>query len=455
MYKKLLIPMFLLAFLLAPADVSGTNLEMEIDEKEKTAYLGEEVSFNISLTKMGALDDKVWMNVSGNPPEWVSRVPAMVHLPRHQETTTSVSFFPRGESTGTFDYTVTATSYLSSISVSGGVRLNVLRPLTIEEFAASASGDELFLNVLLDSRGPSEAGMDFVIKNCRGETIKEFSFSADVEGPTLFEETVPLPEGLTAGDYDVGVTLSGTPVRRDCMFTIMPVHMVTESVKKTSAALYDEYEVTVTNEGNIVEPSYATYRTVPNNDWVTGFITEPDGCSVSGGEKTCMYVFSDLAPGESSTVSYRLDYWSVYATYILVLVAVFSLIVLGMRRATSPVIIKRHVRKGGDRHHVVLEIRNPFYHNISNAIVRDWVSPLANVLHHEIDVIRPLIRRSDAGTELIWKLGDIRPKETRIITYPIKSLVQGSLKMPRAYIRYNKPNGRIRRIFSKPIVIEA
>jgi len=85
--------------------------------------------------------------------------------------------------------------------------------------------------------------------------------------------------------------------------------------------------------------------------------------------------------------------------------------------------------------------------------VRDWVSPLANVLHHEISMLKPLVRRSDAGTELIWKLGDIRPKETRIITYPIKGLVKGSLKMPRAYIRYNKPNGKLNRIFSKPLVI--
>ena len=68
-------------------------------------------------------------------------------------------------------------------------------------------------------------------------------------------------------------------------------------------------------------------------------------------------------------------------------------------------------------------------------------------------MIKPLVRRSDAGTELIWKLGDIKPKETRIITYPIKALVSGNLKMPKAYIRFNKPNGKLRRLFSKPLII--
>ena len=70
-------------------------------------------------------------------------------------------------------------------------------------------------------------------------------------------------------------------------------------------------------------------------------------------------------------------------------------------------------------------------------------------------MVKPMIRKSEAGTELIWKLGDIKPKETRIITYPVKALVQGSLKMPKAYIRFNKPNGRLKRIFSRPVVIEA
>jgi hypothetical protein len=454
MFKELLISMSLFVLFLAPVQASGINLEMSIDENEKTAYLGDEIYFNLSLTKLGALDDRARIDVSGGPPEWVSRVPDMLYLPSLQQTSASVSFFPTGETTGNFEYTITATSYFSSASVSDKIRLNVLRPLDIEEFVVSISGNDIFLNILLNSKEPADAGMDFGIKNCRGETVKEFSLSANVNGPTLVEESIALPEGILSGDYDVEVTLAGTPVRKDYMFTVLPVHMVTESARKTSSALYDEYEVTITNEGNIREPAYATYRTVPNNDWVTGFITEPDDCFVRGSEKTCMYVFYDLAPGESAAISYRLDYWPVYAAYILVLIAIVSLIFLGMRRATAPVIIKRHVRKRDDKHHVILEIRNPFYHNISNAIVRDWVSPLANVLHHEIDVLRPLIRRSDAGTELIWKLGEIRPKETRIITYPIKALVQGSLKMPRAYIRYNKPNGRIRRIFSKPIIIE-
>jgi hypothetical protein len=454
MLRKMLMFPLVLILLLSAAPASSAYLELSVEDSEKTVYLGDEVSFDVSITNFRYLEDRVYLTLSGQPGEWIREPPDMLYIPGRQDTETSVSLFPTGETAGTFTYEVSATSYFSSLTVSDTVTLKVLRPLDIEDFTASRSGDELFLNILLNSKGPAKADMYFVVTNYRGETMKVFSLLADVDGPTLVEESVPLPEGMLAGDYNVEVTLAGTPVRKSYMFTILPLHRVTEIVKKTSSALSDEFEVTIINEGNIEEPQYVTYKTVPNNDWVTGLVTEPETCFLRNGEKTCRYVFHDLAPGESATMSYRLDYWSIYATFILILVAIFMLVFFGMRRARAPVIIKRQVRKADGRHHVVLEIRNPFYHNLSNAIVRDWVSPLANVIHHEIDMVKPMVRRSEAGTELIWKLGDIRPRETRLISYPIKALVQGSLKMPKAYIRYNKPNGRLKRIFSKSLVID-
>ena len=455
MWRNPIILTLVLVVMLTAVPISATNLELKAEDSQKTAYLGNLVSFDFIITKLGASDDNIFLTISGEPRDWVVDYPDLIHVPGRGGTANfSVEFFPSGEKTGSYTYTITATSYFSHVSASDDITIKVLRPLDMEGFTASKSGDELSLNILLNSKAPSKANMDFVITNYRGETIKKFSLTADVKGPTVFEDSVLLPADMLAGDYNVQVSLLGTPVKKSYMFTVLPVHKITESVKKTSSALSDEFEITIINEGNIEEQQYVTYKTVPASDWVTGLITEPEDCFLRDGEKTCKYVFYDLAPGETETMSYRLDYWSIYATFILILVALFMAVFFGMRRATAPVIIKRQVRKGDGRHHVVLEIRNPFYHNLSNAIVRDWVSPLANVIHHEIDMVKPLVRRSDAGTELIWKLGDIKPKETRLISYPIKALVQGSLKMPKAYIRYNKPNGKLKRIFSRPLVIE-
>jgi hypothetical protein len=446
MSNRSLLPFVALAFFVLIVPVSGGYLEMQAAETEKTTYLGDEVSFDFTMG----------FEILGEPQEWISGYPGIVHVPGGGDSSDfSVDFFPTGEIPGTFTYTVVATSHFSGASVYTDLTVNVFRPLDIEDFTASKAGDELFMNILMSSKDERKAELSFVVLNNRREVLDEFSITRMVDGLTLLEESVPLPEDMLAGDYNVKVTLVGTPVMKECMFTVLPIHKVTETVKKTSSTFYDDFEIIFVNEGNIAEPSYVTYGTFPNNEWITGLITEPEECVIRNGDKTCRFVFTGLGIGESASMSYRLDYTSIYATYALVLVAVFLLVLFGMRRATAPVIVKRHVRKSGGRHHVVLEIKNPFYHNLSNAIVRDWVSPLANVIHHEIDMLKPLVRRSDAGTELIWKLGDIRPRETRIITYPIKALVQGSLKMPKAYIRYNKPNGKLRRLFSRPLVINA
>jgi hypothetical protein len=456
MLKRLFAPALILVLLLV-VPVSSAYLEVTPEEDEKTVYLGDEVSFDLTVTNNNPLPANLEIQVIGDPEEWVSAYPAFLRVPGSgTDTEFSVELFPTGEVSGIFDYTVSIVPITPKSLTSAPLEeltLNVIRPLDIEEFAASKSGDDIFLSILMSSKDQRDAELYFTVLNNRGETLKVFSLEAVVDGDTLIEESEPLPAGILAGDYNVQATLVGTPVRKEAMFTVPPIHKVTEAVKKTSSTLYDEFEVTIVNEGNVEEPVYTTYRTLPNNDWMTGLITEPDECVIRNGEKNCRYVFEGLAVGEERTFSYRLDYTSFYATYVLVIVVILLLVVFGMRRATAPVIVKRHVRKAGGRHHVVLEIRNPFYHNLSNAIVRDWVTPLANVLHHEIDVLKPLVRRSDAGTELIWKLGDIRPRETRIITYPLKALVSGSLKMPKAYIRYNKPNGKLKRLFSKNLII--
>ena len=85
--------------------------------------------------------------------------------------------------------------------------------------------------------------------------------------------------------------------------------------------------------------------------------------------------------------------------------------------------------------------------------MRDWISPLARVMHEEIKAMKPIIRKSEAGTELIWKLGDIKPKEIRLLNYKIKTFVEGSLKMPRAYMRFITEKGKRAKVYSRSLVV--
>ena len=123
-------------------------------------------------------------------------------------------------------------------------------------------------------------------------------------------------------------------------------------------------------------------------------------------------------------------------------------------RAAKPKLRKKHMRKGGNTHSIILELKNPFYHKLRNVMVRDWVSPLASVMHEEISSTKPVIRKSEAGTELVWRLGNMLPREERILNYKIKTLIQGSLKMPRAYARFDTDKGKKFKIYSKPLIVK-
>ncbi len=132
------------------------------------------------------------------------------------------------------------------------------------------------------------------------------------------------------------------------------------------------------------------------------------------------------------------------AATIIFVVASFSLL-----RAAKPSIMKSSVKKTVNMHSIILEIKNPFLHHLKDVVIRDWVSPLASVMCKEIGTLKPVLKKSGAGTELIWKLGEIKPKEVRYLSYKIKTLVEGNLKMPRAYARFRTPKGGRFRIYSR------
>ncbi|UCD07247.1 MAG: hypothetical protein JSW41_05490, partial [Candidatus Aenigmatarchaeota archaeon] len=257
-----------------------------------------------------------------------------------------------------------------------------------------------------------------------------------------------------AGTYSVEVRVTGTKLSDILEFEIEPVHDIVEVVKRISTPLYEDVIITIENKGNVIEKDYKTYQTLPNNDLITGMVTEPIDCEVEGENKICGYLVEELTPGSSAMITYRLNYWVIYGEYALIVLIIIAIITFSFIRVTSPTIAKRHAKKGEDKHSIILEIKNPFMHHLRNVIVRDWVSPLARVLHEEFEMLMPVVRRSEAGTELIWKLGDMRPKETRIITYKIKTLVQGSLRMPKSYMRFSSDRGKKTRIFSKQLIVE-
>ena len=79
---------------------------------------------------------------------------------------------------------------------------------------------------------------------------------------------------------------------------------------------------------------------------------------------------------------------------------------------------------------------------MSNLVVRDFVPAIATVVK-KFDTLAPKIKRKAMGTELTWRIKQLKPKEERILTYRIKPVIEfiGKLKLPKAYLIYKTKSG--------------
>jgi hypothetical protein len=440
--------------------LSGKPLEIQLTNNNITTHIESMVSYELIINNNQDTPDDFVISINGPHMEWM--IPNVLLLPINATSSDRayLRFYPTEDGIGDFVYNVNVYSNINpKINDSAEIHLNILPFFTIKDFYVDKVGNELNVNLEIDSAKNQNVDFTFEV-NGRDNNIIIATLSTSVEvskETNTISRTITLPD-LLAGDYlvEVRVTPSviGDELTDEARFTIEPVHNVVEAVEKESTVLYDEITVTVHNQGNVVERDYAVDQRV-SNDFITGFITDPTDCfEEASGRNVCEYVIGELEPGEQTIISYRIEHWKSYIPYAVLVVIIIAIISLSFVKATNPKIKKRYVKKGDRKHSIILEIKNPFLHDLKNVIVRDWVSPLANVRLDEFEPMKPVVRKSDAGTELIWKLGNVRPKEHRILSYKINTMIEGSFKMPRAYARYSDDKGSMSRIYSSPIVVE-
>lgn len=440
------------AFLTVPA--LAAPLEIEVLNNNQEVYIGSEVTYNIELRNNRNVPEDVRVFVRDTHYGWIQNAYTLLKLDQASSKVIDIKFFPTGDEEGLFAFDITIQSFdMSWVEATDTIYLTVKLKFDIEGFYTEIANDNLDIYLILESTEERDIEVVFNLKDISGKTIGILSERLTMQGMETIKKTVPIGDFL-AGKYTIEAAVAGTGLSDTLGFEIEPVHDIVEVVKRISTPLYEDVIITIENRGNVIEKDYKTYQTLPNNDLITGMVTEPISCEVEGENKVCGYVVQELTPGSSAMITYRLNYWVIYGQYVVIVLVILAIITFSFIRVTSPTISKRHARKGEDKHSIILEIKNPFMHHLRNVIVRDWISPLARVLHEEFEMLIPVVRRSEAGTELIWKLGDMRPKETRIITYKIKTLVQGSLRMPKAYIRFSSDKGKKTRIFSKHLIVE-
>ena len=145
-----------------------------------------------------------------------------------------------------------------------------------------------------------------------------------------------------------------------------------------------------------------------------------------------------------------------YTPITIIFVVVVSLVVLISFLFFKPMITKTHggILSGDKEMIVSLSLKNRSRRILKNVVVRDFVPAIAKVVR-KFDTIEPQIKRVETGTELLWKIERIKPREEVILTYRIKPVVEviGSFTLPKAKFTYETRKGKSRRIASKTVTV--
>ncbi len=452
MKKGFWVVAFLLAFI---PSVLAQGIDVFVSPDKLTAYAYKPVYYQAVVVNNNPDAAGLTIKITGPHPEWIAPADLFVKLEAGQAKTYSLNFYPTGLDRGIFDYKIIVESY-DGFTDSADISLAVSDPVIVKDFKAEFT-NELMVTAVLDSVVKQDLELVFDVLNFEGVDVATLTVKLDdVEGENGISRQIILPKTLPAGIYKVKLNVFGENIANtnaEQSFELPVIHNVIEKVQKVSTPLYDFYTVIVENSGNVVE-DYTTYKSVSSN-LVMGFLTRPRDCRVEGGSTICQYTVSGLKPGEQKQISYRVEYWPLLIPYSIVGVIIIVIAVASFRTVTKPTINKRYSKKSGNAYSMILQIKNPFYYNLENVILRDWISMLASVLPEEFDSVKPVIKRSDAGTELVWNLGNVKPNEERIITYKIRPVVEGTgLKMPEASMRYTDNKGRTGKINSNEIVLE-
>ncbi|MBI4173236.1 MAG: hypothetical protein HY519_00785 [Candidatus Aenigmarchaeota archaeon] len=423
--------------------LAADSYALQVAAASETIFsnIDEVAVFDVTVRNDNDYLDSFTLLVEGDSLEWMVPVDILLAIPPHAEKTTKVAFMPR--KIGAYNYRLTVSSYsYPAIASSLDLTVTARKPETkIDKLELGKLDDGIKIKLQLSTQRPTTADVRLAIKGEAGAVVKTMRIAKEMQQSATLELPLSLVD-LEAGKYFVEAVVDSSTASAE--FQVAAVHNIQQERERVSSLLHDEITITVSNLGNVPE-TYSLSEPMEGGK-LTAFVTkQPASCYVNGEYRECAFMVENLAPKTSSQIIYRIEYWPSVAQFIL---AVFMLAVLAfgtVQETARPRISKAAITKPDGTRTVMLEVKNPVW-KLNNVIVRDFVSPLAVV--EGFEHTKPVLRKSEAGTELIWKIGNLDSREHRILSYKVRPLVEGNIKMPRAYLRFRSSKNKRVKIYS-------
>ncbi len=332
------------------------------------------------------------------------------------------------------------------VFISKTIQVNLKRksPLSISSFNISEKtinpGEMITITVNISNAANIDSDEHTLIINIENKSI-ENRIVVGARSFKILSFNYTFDKYAPPGTYSVSASLKDNynkeVDRRQDSVKVRAIYVIPEKyTEKTKSLgfLYSTITIKIKNEGNIESPAFFVTEVIPlYASSLFEPIDKPAIESRSNNKILYSWLVPPLGPGEEITIKYRVVVWKP----VLAIVIIILLIYFFLRITLAPSISKRSKHIPGKEILVSLEIKNRGFSEIKNVVITDFVPPMMQVLE-KFETVKPKIRKSRKGCELVWTFDVLKPGEDRILIYRIKPIleIKGMLKLPSATMEY-------------------
>jgi len=356
-------------------------------------------------------------------------------VPGNSSAVKPITFNPK-EDIGRFSLTLYLESSKNGKNLSMPINLWVQHPdkYIMKNFESAVKNNLVAGKITVKPHDKLKTDFVFDILDINGKVIKSTELSQEIEKEETIENSIDVSD-LSTGKYSLKVSIKGTDLSRSSDFDIGLSRSIKQDRKVAEGILYDEIEILLYNYGNLAENGYKVYEEIPKGSFVTLLTSSSD---VIKSEKSVKYEFTidSIRPGEVASIKYRIEKWQNLLIYLVGIVVVIAVLISLLFLNTKPKIRKGFSKASKGQYSIVLEVKNNGLSEMKDVVVRDFLQPAVKIKSADFGGLSPNIRSSQIGTELLWKLGNLKRGEIRILSYSIENLSAESLKLSTATINY-------------------
>lgn len=380
----------------------------------QNVYAGNTTNFSVIITNSGA-DDWFSLAAIGTYTSWISAESQNVFVASGSSVSATFWATPVADALPTnYEYSIIVSKAGTGERIEKSVFVPVLQSTSVimKDFSLSCSecrpGETVTVSVTLRNIGSKPISNMKLVFSLGDRTKIIPVTSLDFGMLKSFSTDFIIDNMAAPGKYSIEAKLMQDTVlaQKSAQFTVPSLPNI-KTVKNVSSSIFGNYAVLVsTNLGNAAQTAEIKSKVL--NAWYSFYSGAKP--SSAGGE----YGWSvSIAPGESVTISYSEVFWPVpLALVILVFIAAYYYVII-----SSLSIRKRIVRKHGKEFSVSIHVKSGLS-PIDTAVVRDVV-PKEFEVSGTFESIKPVVRKSQTGTELVWRLGRLKSREERILHYRI------------------------------------